>query len=187
MNLVIVESPAKCKTIGNYLGSDYVVESSIGHIRDLSMKGKGGFGVDINNNFAPEYVVLKDKEEFFKRIDNGEFLEYVNYGENYYGTLKCEINRLLEAGKIIVMVIEVCGALNIKKAFPDSTSIFLLPPSVEVLSERLRSRGQNSEEDINIRLSIAMDEMKQKDNYDYCVINDDLKTCVDEINAIIQK
>ena len=127
------------------------------------------------------------KEEFFKRIDNGEFLEYVNYGENYYGTLKCEINRLLEAGKTIVMVIEVCGALNIKKAFPDSTSIFLLPPSVEVLSERLRSRGQNSEEDIRIRLSIAMDEMKQKDNYDYCVINDDLKTCVDEINAIIQK
>ena len=63
MNLVIVESPAKCKTIGNYLGSDYIVESSIGHIRDLSIKGKGGFGVDINNNFAPEYVVLKDKVE----------------------------------------------------------------------------------------------------------------------------
>ena len=68
MNLVIVESPAKCKTIGNYLGDDYIVESSIGHIRDLSIKGKGGFGVDINNNFAPEYVILKDKEEIVDKL-----------------------------------------------------------------------------------------------------------------------
>ena len=68
MNLVIVESPAKCKTIGNYLGSDYQVESSIGHIRDLSIKGKGGFGVDINNNFAPEYVILKDKVEIVEHL-----------------------------------------------------------------------------------------------------------------------
>ena len=68
MNLVIVESPAKCKTIGNYLGSDYVVESSIGHIRDLSIKGKGGFGVDINNNFAPEYVILKDKVDIVDKL-----------------------------------------------------------------------------------------------------------------------
>ena len=68
MNLVIVESPAKCKTIGNYLGSDYIVESSIGHIRDLSIKGKGGFGVDINNNFTPEYVVLKDKVEIVEKL-----------------------------------------------------------------------------------------------------------------------
>ncbi len=68
MNLVIVESPAKCKTIGNYLGSDYLVESSIGHIRDLSIKGKGGFGVDIKNNFAPEYVILKDKVDIVEKL-----------------------------------------------------------------------------------------------------------------------
>ncbi len=68
MKLVIVESPAKCKTIAAYLGSDYVVESSIGHIRDLSIKGKGGFGVDIQNNFAPEYVVLKDKTEIVAKL-----------------------------------------------------------------------------------------------------------------------
>ena len=63
MKLLIVESPAKCKTIANYLGDEYQVESSIGHIRDLSIKGKGGFGVDINNNFAPDYDILKDKKE----------------------------------------------------------------------------------------------------------------------------
>lgn len=68
MDLLIVESPAKCKTIGNYLGSNYIVESSIGHIRDLSIKGKGGFGVDIDNNFAPEYVILKDKVEIVEKL-----------------------------------------------------------------------------------------------------------------------
>ncbi len=68
MKLLIVESPAKCKTISNYLGEDYVVESSIGHVRDLSIKGKGGFGVDINNNFAPEYVILKDKVEVVNKL-----------------------------------------------------------------------------------------------------------------------
>ena len=68
MKLLIVESPAKCKTISTYLGEDYCVESSIGHIRDLSIKGKGGFGVDIENNFAPEYVILKDKADIVEKL-----------------------------------------------------------------------------------------------------------------------
>ncbi len=68
MKLLIVESPAKCKTISTYLGDDYKVESSIGHIRDLSIKGKGGFGVDIENNFTPEYVILKDKVDVVEKL-----------------------------------------------------------------------------------------------------------------------
>ena len=68
MKLLIVESPAKCKTIAHYLGEEYRVESSIGHIRDLSIKGKGGFGVDIENNFQPEYVILKDKKEIVEKL-----------------------------------------------------------------------------------------------------------------------
>ncbi len=68
MKLLIVESPAKCKTIAHYLGDEYQVESSIGHIRDLSIKGKGGFGVDIENNFQPEYVILKDKVAIVEKL-----------------------------------------------------------------------------------------------------------------------
>ena len=68
MKLVIVESPAKSKTIANYLGKEYLVESSIGHIRDLRVKGKGGFGVDIENNFTPEYEVLKEKVDIVNRL-----------------------------------------------------------------------------------------------------------------------
>ena len=70
MKLLIVESPAKCKTIANYLGEDYIVESSIGHIRDLRIKGKGGFGVDIANNFQPEYEILKDKKDVVEKLRN---------------------------------------------------------------------------------------------------------------------
>lgn len=68
MKLLIVESPTKCKTIGHYLGEDYLVESSAGHIRDLKIKGKGGFGVDIENNFQPEYEILRDKKEIVERL-----------------------------------------------------------------------------------------------------------------------
>ena len=68
MKLLIVESPSKSKTIENYLGSEYLVESSLGHIRDLSIRGKGGFGVDIENNFQPQYVIIKEKDEIVKRL-----------------------------------------------------------------------------------------------------------------------
>ena len=68
MKLLIVESPAKCKTIANYLGDEYIVESSIGHVRDLTIKGKGGFGVDINNNFQPDYSILKDKTQVVEKL-----------------------------------------------------------------------------------------------------------------------
>ena len=68
MKLVIVESPAKSKTIANYLGKDFIVEASIGHIRDLRVKGKGGFGVDIENNFTPEYVILKEKQDIVNKL-----------------------------------------------------------------------------------------------------------------------
>ncbi|MBP5694534.1 MAG: DNA topoisomerase I, partial [Bacilli bacterium] len=68
MKLVIVESPTKCKTIGHYLGDDFVVEASVGHIRDLAISGKGGFGVDVDNGFKPTYIVDADKKEVIKKL-----------------------------------------------------------------------------------------------------------------------
>ena len=68
MKLVIVESPAKSKTISHYLGEDYVVEASIGHVRDLAISGKGGLGVDCENNFEPKYIINKDKKEVVKKL-----------------------------------------------------------------------------------------------------------------------
>lgn len=130
------------------------------------------------------YFVSKD--EFMRKIADGEFIEYVNYGENYYGTLKSEVERITSCGKNVVLVIEVRGALNIKKAFPEAKSVFILPPSLEELRKRILSRGENTQQELETRLSIAEEEMKFRDSYDYCVVNDNLNECVDEIYNIIE-
>lgn len=124
-------------------------------------------------------------EKFKQLIEEDAFIEYVNYGNNYYGTLKSEVARLCESGKTVVLVIEVNGAANIKKIIPESVSVFIVPPSVEELKRRIVGRGQNTDSEIETRISIALEEMKLKDNYDYCVINDELENCVTEIYNII--
>lgn len=126
-------------------------------------------------------------EEFKKLIDNGEFVEYVCYGGNYYGTLKKEIRRLVEMDKKVILVIEVNGAFNIKNAFPEAKTVFLLPPSDEELRRRIIKRGENTEEEIERRLQIAQDEMKLKDRYDYRVVNADLDECINNVYNIIIK
>lgn len=127
------------------------------------------------------------KNEFLEKINAEEFVEYVQYGENYYGTLKSEIHRLADSGRKVVLVIEVNGAFNIKREFPEAKTIFIIPPSIEVLRERISCRGQNNADDTEIRLKIAVEELKYKDKYDYCVVNDDLNACVDEVYRIINK
>lgn len=127
------------------------------------------------------------KEVFFDKIEHDEFVEYVNYGSNYYGTLKSEINRLLEMDKTVILVIEVNGAFNIKKAYPEAKTIFILPPSMAELKRRISSRGENTEEEIMRRLMIAEEEMKLKDKYDYCVTNDELSKCINNVYSIIKE
>ena len=124
-------------------------------------------------------------QEFEEKIAEDAFVEYVRYGENYYGTLKSEIIRLTAAGKTILLIIEVRGALRFKELFPQAVSIFLLPPSEDALRDRILKRGQNTPEEVEARLTIAMQELSLKDQYDYNVINDDLDRCVEEVYAII--
>ena len=126
-------------------------------------------------------------EEFQSGIERGEFLEYVQYGGNYYGTLKSEITRLSSENRIPVLIIEVNGALNIKRIYPDATTIFIVPPSLEELERRIRKRGHNTEEELRTRLAIAQAEMEMRDKYDHCVINDDLEQCIQEVYKIIKK
>lgn len=131
------------------------------------------------------YFVSTDEFEEMIRAD--EFIEYVKYGKNYYGTLKREVDRIICSGKNVVLVIEVRGALNIKAMYPEAVSIFILPPSLEELRKRILLRGENTQEDVDTRLKIATEEMTYRDNYDFCVVNDDLQTCVDEIFNIINR
>ena len=126
------------------------------------------------------------KEEFLRRMDADEFIEYVEYGGNYYGTLKSEVERLTALGKTVVLIIEVNGALRIKTLFPEAATVFIIPPSLKVLRQRLRDRGQNTGRELEARLKIAKAELKKRSEYDYCVVNDEIDRCVDEIYAIIK-
>jgi len=127
------------------------------------------------------------KEEFLKRIDDGEFLEYNYYNDNYYGTSKKIVLEKMNEGVNVFSEIDVNGARNIKKIFPDALLIYIAPPSMESLKERLIGRGTESIEKINQRLKIAEEEMKQVDFYDYVVINDDLEKATNEVKKIILK
>lgn len=138
-----------------------------------------------NEKNGIDYYFMSE-EDFLNKVNNDDFVEYVKYGTNYYGTLKSEVNRLLNEGKKVILVIEVNGALRIKKTFPDAITIFLLPPSVEELKRRIVERGENSESEISSRLSIAENELKLKDKYDYRVINDNLDNCINTIYDIIE-
>ncbi len=132
-----------------------------------------------------DYYFISE-EEFLFRVDHGDFIEYVDYGGNYYGTLKSEVERLTSMHKILVLIIEVNGALRFKELFPEATTIFIIPPSIEELKRRISGRGQNSEEELNTRLEIARAEMENRDKYDRCVVNDDLEHCIDEVYHIIK-
>lgn len=126
------------------------------------------------------------KEKFEDLISNNGLIEYTSYNNCYYGTPISNVTDAISDGKICFLIIEVEGAQNIMKLFPDdSVSIFLLPPSFEVLEQRLRGRDSDDEEVILGRLKIAENEMSYKDKYDYNVVNDKLDACVNEINEII--
>ena len=138
-----------------------------------------------NETDGKDYYFISS-EDFEKMIAQGEVLEYAQYGSNLYGTPKGPVDKWLSEGKTVVLKIEVQGAENIKKLYPDSVGIFLLPPSMEVLESRLRSRGTEDEDDVKKRLEIAQDEMRKSKMYDYFVINEDIDCASDDVLTIIR-
>jgi len=123
--------------------------------------------------------------EFERRRDAGEFAESAQVHENMYGTLRSEIQRVLSAGKHVVMDIDVQGARQFRRAFPESVTIFVLPPSAEILLERLRQRQTESKEQLARRLQSALQELQAVDEYQYVVVNDDLAKAVARVSAVI--
>lgn len=128
------------------------------------------------------YFVSKSK--FEEMIQQGEFLEYDAHMDNYYGTPKFQVEEKLQKGHVI-LDIEPNGAFNVRKVWPDATLIFIAPPSMEDLQERLAIRGDTSSQQIRMRLDRAQWEMEQAARYDYQVINDQVDTCADKILKII--
>ncbi len=126
-----------------------------------------------------------DATTFERLIAEDYFLEYVKYGENYYGTPKKKIMELMDEGVNVVLKIEVEGGGNVRKVFPEAVSIFIVPPSIEALKSRLMGRGTESEETYRQRIEIAQTELKRASEYDYVVINDDILVCADDVCGII--
>ena len=127
------------------------------------------------------------KDEFLARIDRGDMLEYTEYCGNFYGTPKKEAEDVLASGKNLILEIEVEGAQNVKKKYPDAVLVLLLPPSFSVQEARLRGRGTETEEKIRLRLERAKEEITFADVYDYVVYNHDGldAEAADQIRAIV--
>ena len=128
-------------------------------------------------------------EAFLQRVSDNQFLEWEEvYAGTCYGTLKSEIDRIWDNGHVIIFDVDVNGGMNIKKYFGnDALALFIMPPSVEVLEQRLRSRGTESEEAITKRLARSAAELKMSDQFDITIINDELEKAVDQTQEIINK
>ncbi len=126
------------------------------------------------------------EERFKDMIDKKEFLEWAQFAGNYYGTPLTTVNEKIEKGFIVLLEIEVEGAKQIKEKFPESLSIFLLPPSKEELEKRIRNRGTEKEEAIDIRLSRANYEIASSNQFDFVLTNHDVDETVKEVFKIIK-
>ncbi len=124
------------------------------------------------------------KEEFETKIEEGYFLEYANVYGNYYGTPKKDIEKLISAGKDVLLIIDVQGAFKVKSLIPEAVSIFLLPPSFEELKRRIEGRGY-VDKNLEKRLQTAKEEIPCARYFDYIVINDFLNNAVEKVKAII--
>ncbi|HEX8753507.1 MAG TPA: guanylate kinase [Solirubrobacterales bacterium] len=126
-------------------------------------------------------------EEFERRIEEKDFLEFASYSGNRYGTLRSEVERRLAAGHSVVLEIEVQGAQQVRAAKPDSVQIFIAPPDPSVLRERLTGRGTDSEKAIDRRLEVAKQELAAQEDFDHQVVNDDRDRAARELVAIVQR
>lgn len=126
------------------------------------------------------------KEGFEQKIQAGEMLEYAKYVDNYYGTPLKWINDTLDAGKDVFLEIEVNGAMQVRSKSPNGVFIFLTPPDLMELKQRLIHRGTDSMEVINKRIKKAFSEIEMMQNYDYAVVNDEVPNAVEKVKEIIR-
>jgi len=127
-----------------------------------------------------------EREEFDRRVEREDFLEFATYSGNRYGTLRKEVERRLAAGRSVVLEIEVQGARQVRAAMRESIQVFIAPPEPAVLRQRLNARGTDAPEAIDARLEVAAQEMAAQDEFAYRVVNDDLGRAADELEGIVR-
>lgn len=140
-----------------------------------------------DNKPGGKYYEFISKEKFQEMIENGAFLEHSIYCDNYYGTPKKDVKQLLEEGKKVILILDIEGAFTIKGIIPESTLIFIMPPSIDELIKRLKSRERDSEEEMKKRLDQVEHEIEMGKKYDYILINNDIEDTVEKVAQIIFK
>ena len=139
----------------------------------------------MNEIHGKDYFFM-ERTDFCRRIEGGEFAEWAEVHGNLYGTLRSELTRKTTSGMDVILELDVQGMRNLKATMPDMVSIFIMPPSLEDLQDRLRVRGANSDDDIELRLRNARGEIAACVAFDYIVVNDELKEAVADVAAIIR-
>ena len=178
-NLFIVAAPSgagKTTLVRHLLESDKQIGVSISHTTRRSRPGEEN---------GREYHFV-DVPSFLERIGHGEFLEWAEVHGNYYGTSKRWIENEMLAERDVLLEIDWQGAQQVRKVFPQAIGIFVLPPSMAILHERLSGRGTDSEDVIARRIAAARDEMRHVDEFDYVIINDTLQQAVGDLQAIVR-
>ena len=139
------------------------------------------------NEIEGVHYFFRTPEEFQKMIDEGAFLEYMHvFGMNYYGTPRKYVEEQLALGNHVILEIDVQGAHKVKEAFPDAIRVFIAPPSVEELRNRLNNRGTETPEQIERRLAEADAELKDMSNCDYVIVNIERETAISQMEAIVE-
>jgi guanylate kinase len=129
---------------------------------------------------------FKTKEQFENMVENNQLLEWTKYCKNYYGTPKNAVDELLDEGKDVVLEIEVDGAMQVKNQRPDCILVFIMPPSIEVLIDRLVGRDTETDEEIKRRIQKAAKEIEQVAKYNYVIVNDKVKQAANELLSVIK-
>lgn len=179
--LIVLSSPSGGgkSTIAKYLLKNYPHLKFSVSCTTRAQRPKETNGIDY-------YFITKD--EFELKISQNEFAEYEEFFGNMYGTLKSEIDSIISDGNCVLFDVDVKGALSLKKAYPaESILIFIAPPSIEILEERLKNRGTETQEQINKRLERANLEMQMREQFDYVLVNDVLDKAFQEIDNIAKE
>ncbi len=178
--LIILSAPSGCGKDTVFKAIKDLRNDVVESISATTRKPRDGEVEGVNYYF-------KSESDFQLMVVNDELLEYARYNNCYYGTPVSEVEKAINDGKICFLIIDVQGAQSILKVRPDAISIFLLPPSLDVLEKRLINRSTNDSEDVKNRMKIAQREIDMAPMYKYIVVNDDLNECVNKINDIINK
>ncbi len=179
--LVVISAPSGCGK-GTIMKKLFEMDENNEFVLSVSMTTRSPRGKEKD---GVEYFFVS-REHFEELINDNQFIEYAQFNGNYYGTPKPFIEKCIGEGKTVFLEIEVQGAEKVRNSFPDSISIFILPPSLEELEKRLKGRQTDDPEVIESRLAIAPVELARQNEFNYRVVNDDVERASNEIYNIIK-